>query len=159
MKLVSPVPPFVVAKVPVTPVESGNPVAFVSVSTEGVPKFGVVSVGDVANTLLPDPVFVTLATFLLASSASAVDAVSPERVSAPVTLALVTVVLVIVTLPLLTVTFANVMLFSVVTVLPSWIAVLPSVIAVPKLLSSWDSGIAVVAVANVYGTGMLEPHS
>lgn len=61
------------------------------------------------------------------------------------------------TLPI--VTFASVMLFSVVTVLPSWIAVLPSVMVVAKLLSSWDRGMALVALPKVYGTAMLEPHS
>ena len=66
---------------------------------------------------------------------------------------------VIVTLPLLIVTLANVMLFSVVTVLPNWIAVLPSVIGVLKLLSNWDNGMAAVAVPKEYGTVMLEPHS
>jgi hypothetical protein len=50
------------------------------VSVVGVPRFGVVNVGDVASTLLPVPVLVTLTTFLLASSASAVLAVKPEKV-------------------------------------------------------------------------------
>ena len=47
----------------------------------------------------------------------------------------------------------------VVVVLPRYVAVEPIVIAVAKLLSNWDSGIADVAVANVYGTAILEPHS
>ena len=47
----------------------------------------------------------------------------------------------------------------VVVVFPRYKAVLPSVMAVAKLLSSCDSGIADVAVAKVYGTVMLEPHS
>jgi hypothetical protein len=55
---------------------------------------------------------------------------------------------------LLIVTFAYVMLFSVVTVFPSWIAVLPSVIVVAKLLSNWDNGILVVALPKVYGTAI-----
>jgi hypothetical protein len=59
----------------------------------------------------------------------------------------------------LTVALANVMLLSVVTVLPNWIAVLPRVIGAAKLSSSWDKGMAEVAVPNVLGTGMLEPHS
>ena len=50
---------------------------------------------------------------------------------------------------LLIVTFANVMLLSVVTVFPSWIAVFPNVIGVAKLLSRLDSGIAAVAVPKV----------
>lgn len=41
---------------PDTPVEIGNPVAFVSVAAEGVPRLGVVRVGDVARTIAPDPV-------------------------------------------------------------------------------------------------------
>lgn len=47
----------------------------------GVPKIGVVNVGDVASTLLPLPVLVTLTTFLLASKANAVDAVRPDNVT------------------------------------------------------------------------------
>jgi hypothetical protein len=38
------------------PVETGRPVALVSVRDEGVPKFGVVSVGESANTAAPVPV-------------------------------------------------------------------------------------------------------
>ena len=53
----------------------------VRVRALGVPKFGVVRVGDVASTLLPVPVFVTLAMFLLASKANAVLAVKPESVA------------------------------------------------------------------------------
>ena len=34
----------------------GKPVAFVRVSAEGVPRFGVVSVGELENTTLPVPV-------------------------------------------------------------------------------------------------------
>ena len=36
--LVSPVPPFATGNVPVTPVESGNPVALVNVPLDGVPR-------------------------------------------------------------------------------------------------------------------------
>lgn len=53
------------------------------------PKLGVVKDGLVAKTLLPVPVFVTDTTFLLASSAKAVDAVSPESVVVPLTVRLV----------------------------------------------------------------------
>jgi hypothetical protein len=118
----------------------------------------------VAKTLLPVPVLVTLAMFLLASSARAVDAVKFVNVVVPViiavpmlavvTLAVVTDTFVSVTLPLLTVTFANVMLLSVVTVFPSWIAVLPNVMVVAKLLSSCDNGIAAVAVPKILGTAI-----
>lgn len=48
--------------VPVTPVDNGSPVAFVSVPDAGVPRAGVTSVGDVAKTSAPEPVsFVTAA--------------------------------------------------------------------------------------------------
>ena len=47
-----------IANVPVTPVVSGSPVAFVSVSAVGVPSAGLTSVGDVAKTMLPEPVVV-----------------------------------------------------------------------------------------------------
>jgi intracellular septation protein A len=92
--------------------------------------------------------------FLLASSARAVDAVRFVNVVVPlilavVTLAVVTDTFVSVTLPLLTVTFANVMLLSVVTVFPSWIAVLPNVMVVAKLASRLDNGIDAVAEPKV----------
>ena len=54
--LLTPVPPFAAASVPDTPVDSANPVAFVSVIAEGVPRFGVVNAGDVASTIPPLPV-------------------------------------------------------------------------------------------------------
>jgi hypothetical protein len=41
---------------PLTPVEIGNPVAFVSVTLVGVPNTGVTSVGDVEKTKLVDVV-------------------------------------------------------------------------------------------------------
>ena len=41
---------------PVTPVDKGKPVAFVSVTDVGVPSIGVTSVGLVANTSEPVPV-------------------------------------------------------------------------------------------------------
>lgn len=46
----TPVPPLATGKVPVTPVVSGSPVAFVSVAEDGVPSAGVTSVGEVENT-------------------------------------------------------------------------------------------------------------
>jgi hypothetical protein len=51
--------------------------------------------------------------------------------------------------PLLIVTLVSVRLPTLVVVFPKYIAVLPSVIAVAKLLSSWDRGMAAVAVPNV----------
>ena len=66
---------------PETPVLIGSPVQLVNVPLDGVPKTGVTNVGLVERTLLPEPVFVTLTMFLLASSARAVDAVRPDRVA------------------------------------------------------------------------------
>lgn len=54
------------ASVPVTPVERGSPVAFVSVPEAGVPRTGVTSVGDVANTSAPVPVSSVTAAIRLA---------------------------------------------------------------------------------------------
>ena len=54
--VVAPVPPFVIAKTPVTPVVKGKPVAFVNIAAEGVPKAGVTKVGEVALTTSPEPV-------------------------------------------------------------------------------------------------------
>jgi hypothetical protein len=71
---------------PTTPVAIGKPVALVRVAADGVPRSGLTRAGDVARTLLPDPVLLTETTFLLASSASAVDAVSAVRVGVPATL-------------------------------------------------------------------------
>jgi len=50
------VPPFAIGRVPVTPVVKGKPVALVRTIDEGVPRAGVTSVGDVANTKAPEPV-------------------------------------------------------------------------------------------------------
>lgn len=54
-KLVIPVPPLATGRVPVTPVDNGKPVAFVSTAADGVPSAGVVNVGDVVIATLPDP--------------------------------------------------------------------------------------------------------
>jgi len=56
VEVVTPVPPFATGKVPVTPVVSGRPVALVSTAADGVPRFGVVRLGLVANTSAPEPV-------------------------------------------------------------------------------------------------------
>ena len=53
---VKPVPPLAIGKVPVTPVVKGRPDALVNVTEVGVPRIGVTSVGEVDNTLLPEPV-------------------------------------------------------------------------------------------------------
>ncbi len=65
-----------------------------------------------------------------------------------------TLALVTVTLPLEIVVFTSVMLLIVVTVLPSWIAVLPKVIVLAKLASNCDKGIEAVALLKVYGTAI-----
>lgn len=79
---VKPVPPFAAPSVPVTPVVSGNPVQLVKTPLVGVPKSGVVSVGEVAKTSSPDPVsFVTaVARFALVGVAKkvATPAAKPE---------------------------------------------------------------------------------
>lgn len=74
---------------PLIPVLTGSPVAFVNVTEVGVPNIGVTSVGDVAKTLLPVPVLVTLTMFLLASSARAVEAVRPDKVAVLLALSVV----------------------------------------------------------------------
>lgn len=50
---VCPVPPLATGNVPVTPVDNGKPVALVNVAADGVPRFGVVSVGLVLKTTEP----------------------------------------------------------------------------------------------------------
>ena len=62
---------------PLTPVLIGNPVALVSVAADGVPKLGVTSVGEVANTRLPDPV-----SSVTAAAKLALDGV-PSHVATP----------------------------------------------------------------------------
>ena len=56
VRVVTPVPPLATGRVPVTPVVSGKPVAFVSTKAVGVPSAGVVSVGEVPKTATPVPV-------------------------------------------------------------------------------------------------------
>lgn len=56
---------------PEMPVETGKPVAFVNVTADGVPRFGVVNDGDVDNTMSPVPV-------------TALLSVTPPYVKAPV---------------------------------------------------------------------------
>jgi len=77
-----PVPPLVTGKVPVTPVVSGKPVALVRTSVEGVPRFGVVSVGEVPKTNAPLPVSSGTAVIRFAldgvASQAAIPVPSPE---------------------------------------------------------------------------------
>jgi len=84
----APVDAVVAPTVPLMLIEA-VPVKFVTTPLEGVPRAGVTKVGLVANTLLPEPVLVTETTFLLASSARAVEAVRPDKVVVPVTVTLV----------------------------------------------------------------------
>jgi predicted amidohydrolase len=55
-ELSTPVPPLAPGKIPVTPEVRGSPVALVNTAAEGVPKFGVTKVGEVALTTSPVPV-------------------------------------------------------------------------------------------------------
>ncbi len=63
---------------PLTPVAMGRPVAFVSVAADGVPRFGVVSVGEVPKTKAPVPV-----SSVTAAIRFALDGV-PKNVATPV---------------------------------------------------------------------------
>jgi hypothetical protein len=56
---------FVTGRLPVTPVVNGRPVAFVSVTALGVPRFGVVRAGDDERTTAPVPVFEVAASPLI----------------------------------------------------------------------------------------------
>lgn len=47
---------FATGRLPVTPVDNGRPVALVRTTAEGVPRAGVTSVGEFANTFAPVPV-------------------------------------------------------------------------------------------------------
>ena len=72
---------------PEMPVATGRPVALVNVAEDGVPNAGVTSVGEVARTLLPVPVLVTLTRPLLASVATALEAVSEDNTGCAVNVA------------------------------------------------------------------------
>jgi hypothetical protein len=78
VEFVTPVPPLATGSVPVTPVVSGNPVQLVNVPDEGVPKIGVVKVGEVANTNKPEPV-----SFVIADAKLALEGVA-RNVATPV---------------------------------------------------------------------------
>ena len=58
LRLGAPVPPLLTGRMPVTPVDKGKPVALVKTSVVGVPKLGVIKVGEVAKTFCPVPVLV-----------------------------------------------------------------------------------------------------
>ena len=65
--------------VPVRPVEIGKPTAFVRLTDDGVPSAGADSVGDVANTMLPEPV-VVLPSAVTVPLVGNVSVVVPENV-------------------------------------------------------------------------------
>ncbi len=71
------VPPFAPGKIPFTPVVNGNPVRFVATPLEGVPRAGVTSVGDVANTTAPVPVSPVTAAAKLAVDGVARNVATP----------------------------------------------------------------------------------
>jgi hypothetical protein len=77
-KAVIPVPPFATGRVPVTPLVNGKPVALVRTAADGVPKAGVVSEGEVANTNAPLPV-----SSVTAAARFALDGVA-RKVATPV---------------------------------------------------------------------------
>ena len=70
-------------RLPVTPVDSGNPVALVSVTLVGVPKTGVTSVGLVDKTTLPVPVLVVTPVPPLATASVPARVIVPELVIGP----------------------------------------------------------------------------
>jgi len=70
-------------KLPVTPVDNGKPVAFVSVTLVGVPKTGVVSVGLVDKTTLPVPVLVVTPVPPLATARVPAKVIVPDEVIGP----------------------------------------------------------------------------
>jgi hypothetical protein len=88
VSVVAPVPPLATGKVPVTPVVKGKPVQEVKVPEVGVPRRGVTNVGLVANTLFPEPVFVTLTSPFDAFVATAEDSVNELRIGCAVNVAI-----------------------------------------------------------------------
>ena len=79
MKVVAPVPPLATVKVPVVPPSIGRPVALVSVTEEGVPRAGVMNVGEVALATSPVPVQVKRDEVAM-EEASAVEPVMLPRI-------------------------------------------------------------------------------
>lgn len=84
---------------PVTPVVSGRPVAFVKTPEAGVPRAGVTSVGEVANTRAPEPVSSVTAAARFADEGVAKKVATPEprpdtpvAIGSPVALVSVTLV-------------------------------------------------------------------
>lgn len=84
VNVVCPVPPFDTDRVPVTPVESGSPVAFVRTRADGVPRAGVTSVGEVARTTSPVPVHVKREEVAMAVTLAVAPVVLPRMVLAAI---------------------------------------------------------------------------
>ena len=83
VELVTPVPPLATDNVPVVPAMIGSPVQEVRVPDDGVPSTGVTRVGEVAFTILPDPVLAVDITCLLPFNSNTVDAVRFVKVTVP----------------------------------------------------------------------------
>ena len=81
--VVWPVPPLRIGSVPVTPLESGKPVALVRTSAVGVPSAGVTSVGDVERTVEPVPVDVVTPVPPLATASVPASVIVPDVVTGP----------------------------------------------------------------------------
>ena len=84
LRLGAPVPPLLTGRMPVTPVDKGKPVALVKTSVVGVPKLGVIKVGEVAKTFCPVPVLVVTKR-LPEAVVWMVPAVREDKVVEPVT--------------------------------------------------------------------------
>lgn len=79
----TPVPPLAAGSVPVTPVVRGKPVRLVATPLVGVPSKGVTKVGEVDNTLLPEPVLVATPVPPLATANVPARVMVPEEVIGP----------------------------------------------------------------------------
>jgi len=82
-RVVAPVPPLAIGSVPVTPVVRGKPVRLVATPLVGVPSKGVTKVGEVDNTLLPEPVLVATPVPPLATANVPARVMVPEPVIGP----------------------------------------------------------------------------
>ena len=168
--------PFVVK--PLNPVDIGNPVQLVNVPEVGVPNMGVVMVGLVsvrpATVVAVPPKAILVLPMVTVVLVSELLGMFVNVFELPLMLLLVSVSVVAlptkvsvlvgrVNVPVLLIVLitgdVRVNPATVVVIVPSVRAVDPSVIAVAKLLSNCESGIADVAEPNVYGTAILEPHS
>ena len=144
-------------KLPTTPVESGRPVALVKTAADGVPRAGVMSVGDVARAIPPEPVTDTPR----AAGTPAPSDVTPvppfDAGSVPVTPVVSGRPVALVNVPDMGVPKAapvrigdvSVRLETVVIVFPRGKFVDPKVIGVAKFASRLESGRVPVAAAKI----------